>query len=202
MYCPFVKNRHGEKAQLASLECQMRWLKLGGLILISLNGQPIAGSLVVNTGKICHGIEQGILHSDLNLIKNGAIALIFWCCILWAKEQGIAEFDLGGSHAQCSNGAFSFKAMWGARVVPHLLNSRPSWTFLSDQFPDTLRQRLNQIGMICEIDGKFYCMYIPVGSKEVMGKHIKKAFKDGLDGVALVQPGFTQLVTTIPSSEL
>jgi hypothetical protein len=193
MYLPFIEGRHAELARLSSFENHKHWIKQGGLVLVYQNDRPIGGSLLSQSGKVCHLIEYGIMHCDLDLIKRGAISSVIWCSLLWAKEQGATQFDLGGSNPWCTNGTFRYKARWGARVMRHFLNSRPNWVFLSNQLPRLLCERINQIGMITEIDRKHFCLYIPTADEEFTNDQIQKALKSGLEGVAVVIPGSVQL---------
>ena len=134
-------------------------MKKGGLNSATENGLPVAGSICIRTGKICHGIEEGILHNDSELIKLGMNALLVWCTILWARDQGSKYLHLGSSHAWCENGAFDFKAGWGAKVVRRK-KIYPNWYFASDNLPDSLGRIFNQINFICENNDKFYALYI------------------------------------------
>jgi hypothetical protein len=194
MYLPSVKRRHAEMAKLSSFQDHKCWLKHGGLLLVSQNDGPIGGSIIAQSSKVCRGIEYGILHCDSALMKKGAASLVIWCSLLWAKEQCATQFDLGGSDPWCSSGIFQYKSRWGARVERHVLNSRPIWIFLSNQLPESLRKRINQIGMVSELDGKHYRVYIPAVNEELRNDKIQEALKRGLEGVAVVQPGFVHAV--------
>ena len=196
MYLPFIKERHAEMARVSSFEDHERWLKDGGgLILVSQNDRPIGGSIVIQSSKVCRFLEYGILHCDLDLIKKGAVSVVTWCALLWAKAQCATQFDLGGSEPWCSNGTFQYKSRWGARVERHVLNSRPNRIFLSNQLPESLRKRINQTGMISEIDGKHYRVYVPALNEESRNDQIQEALRRGLEGVAVVQPGCVRAVT-------
>lgn len=201
MYLPFIRKRHGEMADISSLEDHAQWLKHGGVILVSVNDRPIGGSIVTQSSEVCHFIEYGIFQGDLDLIKKGMVSVVIWCSLLWAREQGATQFDLGGSDPCCSNGTFQYKSRWGARVERHVLNSRPNWVFLSNQLPESLRKRINQVGMISEIDGKHYSIYLPEVNEKLGNDQTKKALKSSLDGVAVVQKGSVQLVTALHESQ-
>jgi len=202
MYLPFITKRHAEMANLSSFEDHKRWLKHGGLILVSQNDKLIGGSLVTQSGEVCHFIEYGILNCDLDLIKNGAVSLVVWCSIQWAKAQGAMQFDLGGSRPWCSNGTFQYKSKWGAHVEGHVLNSRPNWIFSSNRLPDSLRERINQIGIISELNGRFYCVYFPAGGEEFMDDRIQDAIKNGLNGILKLQKDSIQICTSQSISEM
>ena len=192
---PFIGERHGETALLSSLEDHNRWLKYGELILVSLDDGPIGGAIVTRSGSVCHFIEYGILHGDIDLLKKGAVSLVIWCCLQWAKEQGATQFDLGGTKPWCSDSIFHYKSKWGARVERHALNSRLNRIFLSNRLPESLRERINQIGMISEVDGKHYCVYVPAMNEELGDDQIQETQRRGLDGVVVIRSEPIHLVT-------
>jgi hypothetical protein len=201
MYLPFIRARHGEQASICPMSDQLRrWFKLGGLVLVTQNDQPVAGTLVIRTGKLCHGIEMGVLHNDAELFNLGVIALIQWSTILWSHSQGAKQLNLGGSHAWCSNGSFDFKAQWGARVVKW---DKPTlhWYFHSNHLPASLLAKLNQIGYISEHQGKFYYTYIPTEASENLEEKLLEASMHGLSGVALVQDGSTEYLMEAVTSK-
>jgi len=156
MYLPFIKARHGAQALIAPIEDQRkRWLSKGGLLLVTQHDRPVAGSLLYRTGEMWHGIEEGILHNDPALMQLGINAILVWSTILWSHGQGAKYLSLGGSHAWCENGPFDFKKQWGAQVVRRN-KIHPVWTFLSESLPDSLKDRLNQIRFLHEMNDRFY----------------------------------------------
>ena len=195
MYVPFIGGRHGETAHLSSLEDHERWLKYGGLILVSLNEELIGGAIVTRSGEMCHFIEYGILHGDSELLKKGAVSLVVWSCLQWAKEQGAERFDLGGSQPWCSHGILQYKSKWGARVEQFRLGSRPKRTYLSNRLPESLRERINEIGWVSEAGGKHYCVNIPAGNEELDDDRVQEALRRGLDGSVIIRPGSVHLIT-------
>jgi hypothetical protein len=201
MYLPFVQTRHGEKALTSPYQdIYTRWFKFGGLLLVTRNHQPVAGSLVLFAGDVSQGIEMGILHNDPQLIYEGINAIMVWSTILWSHQQGARRLDLGASHAWCENGSFDFKALWGARVARRG-KITPDWTFSCSQPPESLRQRLNQIGKICRVDGKYYRAYLPGLDESNLEENIQEALQHGLAGIAVVKPGAVQVVTSPPAQE-
>jgi hypothetical protein len=194
MYLPYIKSRHQELANLCSIEDHERWLPHGGLIMVSRNGDLVGGSLITISNRICQGIEMGILQCDPELIRSGANSLIVWSNLLYSKEQGASKLILGGSHPYCSKGYFRYKARWGARVKRHELNSRPNWVFLSNQFDDSLREHINQKGLISESSGRFYRTFIPDHNNSVTDELKQDASKSGLEGLAVIRPGGVQFL--------
>lgn len=196
MYLPFVQARHGEHALIVPMKDQRdRWFKPGGLILVTKDDKPVAGSLVIRTGKMAFGIEMGVLNCDPGLLEAGVIAFLQWGTILWCYEKGVRHLNLGGSKAYCANGSFDSKAKWGARVVKQK-RITSHWYFMSDDLPDSLRAEINRIGVISENKKNYYRTYLAEENHKDLEDRIKDALEDGLSGLALVQNGSTQYLTT------
>ncbi len=193
MYLPFMQDRHGEKALTSTFQDQYdRWFKKSGLIVVTRNGQPVAGELIYRAGDVCMGIEMGVLHSDIELIKLGINSLMAWSTILWCHQQKLRYYNLGSSHGWCENGPFVFKALWKAKVVRRK-RLHPIWTLMAQDLPETLQARINEAGFIAEAGGKFYRALLaketPEG--EPPADALLHASRRGLAGLALVTPGKT-----------
>ncbi len=141
------------------------------------------------------GIEMGVLHSDMELIKLGINSLMAWSTILWCHQQKLRYYNLGSSHGWCENGPFIFKALWKAKVA-HRKRLHPVWTFMAQDLPETLWTRINEAGFIAEAGGKFYRVLLaketPEGENHADA--LLHASRRGLDGLALVTPEKTAYI--------
>jgi hypothetical protein len=203
MYLPFIQGRHGPKAEIMSFDEQNRsWFSKGGLILVTRHSQPVAGALCIRTADMVHGIQEGVLHNDPELIKQGANAIVVWSTLAWSHQQGAQYLNLGASRAWCENPIFDFKAAWGAQVrrCRRIYRNR---LFLSQDLPMSLCQRLNQIRFLSEFDGKFYSLWLTKDETAdltaLVGDEAGEAERHGLAGVAVVGPGRT---TLLPASQV
>ncbi|NMC80568.1 MAG: GNAT family N-acetyltransferase [Chloroflexi bacterium] len=200
MYLPFMQDRHGEKALTSTFQDQYdRWFKKSGLIMVTRNGQPVAGELIYRAGDVCMGIEMGVLHSDMELIKLGINSLVAWSTILWCHQQKLRYYNLGSSHGWCENGPFIFKALWKAKVVRRK-RLHPVWTFMAQDLPETLRTRMNEAGFIAEAGGKFYRALLAEEPPacESYARTLIHTTRKGLAGLALVTPGKTTYIEGHP----
>lgn len=192
MYIPFVTARYGSRALTSTMQDQFKWWFVpGGLIMATKNGQPIGGTLVIQTGKVCHGIEQGVLHNDPALIQQGINAYLVWATLQWAKQRSARWVSFGGSHGWVSNGPFNFKAQWNPKVIRRKA-IYPVWTLMGEQISPALRDKLNAFGPIHEHDGGFYQVFLSDGSGVVapgLAELASEACKKGLSGIVLVTPG-------------
>lgn len=192
MYVPFVKARHGERALVSPYADQFhRWFKRGGLLMITLNDQPVAGLVCFARGETCYAIEGGVLDSDSSQIQQGMNSLTLWASIRWASEQGARFLSMGHSAARRSNGAFSYKQRWRA-IVGRQSRVQCVWTLLAEELPESLRRRVDEIGFISDIAGKFYGVLIQTNGTSSnagdMEREARDACDQGLSGIVHVSP--------------
>ncbi len=195
MYLPFVRSRHGERALVAPYSVQWDfWLASGrgGVVLITRDGQPVAGTICHLTHDICYGVEMGVLDADPVLQQQGINRYVVWCALEWGHAQGAKYCNMGGSHGWRSHGSFQQKAQWGPRVIH---SQRPSrhWTLLASDLPGPLRERINQLGFISEQEGAFYGVVVaerdPASTEKDLDRQIAEAKKQGLAGLMEITAG-------------
>lgn len=191
MYLPFVTGRHGNSAIVTPYSQQYQRFRKGGLLLITRNGEPVAGSLCYVVGQICYGSEYGVVDNDPNLIQQGIGTLVIWYTLLWAHKQGCVFLSLGGTRSWCSNGSFEYKLKWRPTVM-RLNEIYSTWTFLAQKLSPALEERLNQIGFISEIQGDFYRVLVKSDSQkmdtESLERELTRARHQGLAGLAIISP--------------
>jgi hypothetical protein len=198
MYIPFIKTRHGDLALVASYQDQwQRWFTRGGLVLVTQNDKPVAGMLGYLAGDTFFDVEAGILEADPHLFQQGINAFLIWCAMVWAHDKGAKILDMGGTHAWRSNGSFTFKQGWGARVVRRR-KIYGTWTFLAQNLSPALRDHINRLGFISEIGGKFYGILLSAGTAFAEETYIRKellaAQQQGLAGLAVVLPNAKMII--------
>jgi hypothetical protein len=192
MYVPFVRARHGERAIIAPYAEQFnRWFKRGGLLLVTLGDEPVAGVLCYAGGETCYAVEGGVLDNDAGQIQQGLNSLIVWAAMRWARERGARFLSMGHSAARRSNGAFGYKQRWRA-IVRRQRRIHCVWTLLAEALPESLRRRLNEIGFISDITGKFYGVLIQPNGTSLNAAEMERDARDardqGLSGIVLVSP--------------
>jgi hypothetical protein len=189
MYLPYVKARHGHLSLTASRHHQKRWFDRGGLVLVTQDDKPVAGLLCHMCNGTFFDLERGVLEADCRLFKQGIGTMITWHAMNWAHDQGAKLYDMGGSHAWTSNGSFTSKRRWGARVVSRR-RIYGEWTFLLQDLPPSLQAYLNDLGFIGEIGGAFYRVWLSNGSDSIAEDDLKaqllSANEYGLDGLLVV----------------
>ncbi|MDW8068903.1 MAG: GNAT family N-acetyltransferase [Anaerolineae bacterium] len=191
MYLPFVTGRHGKSAIVTPYSQQFQRFRKGGVLLITRNGEPVAGSLCYVAGQICYGSEYGVIDNDPDLIQQGIGTLVIWYTLLWAHKQRCLFLSLGGTRSWCSNGSFEYKLKWQPTVT-RLNEIYSTWTFLAQRLSPALEEHLNQIGFICEIRERFYRVLVKSNSqkmdKEFLDRELARARHQGLAGLAIIAP--------------
>ena len=190
MYLPFVEKRHGDLAMITPYQDQWRrWFTRGGLVLATLHDTPVAGMLCYIAHRTCFCVEGGIAEADPHLFEQGMNAVNIWYAISWAYSQGAKTFDLGGTHAWCSNGSFFFKRRWGARVVRRK-RIYGKWVFLAQDLSPALRDHINRLGFISEADDGFYAVCLHTDSSPAAEADVDEQLLTvkgrGLEGLAVV----------------
>jgi hypothetical protein len=186
MYRPLVSERHGQLASVARYPKQYeQFFSKGGLIQILDKGRPVAGSICLVNGDTCHAIEAGVLDADRELIQRGVNVFMMWCVMVWGAKHGARILNLGGTRPFTSDGVFEFKRGCGARVAQR---QRPYsvFSFRASAIRPELAKRINELGVICEIDDGFGVVRVlDHASSWAVQKvaDIDEAGKSGLEGV-------------------
>jgi len=190
MYLPYIKERHGQRALVASYQDQWhRWFSKGGLVVITQNKRPVGGLICYIKGNICFAVEVGVLNSDPDLLKQGIKISADWFAINWAYQQGAKIYDMGGTRSWCSDGVFTAKSRWRSKVIRRK-RIYGSLTFLVQNPSPSLQEYINKLAFISEIDGKFRVVRIESAPNSITDANVDKELstikKQGLDGLVVV----------------
>jgi hypothetical protein len=199
MYLPYITGRHtGRSLDLCCYDLLFRYFKEGVLILAKLHGEPIAGGILKPSGDQIMALEMGVLDGLYERVKQGSNAALWWFELLWAHKLGARVFVLGTSFALTSNGPFNFKRQWGTRVarVPY---NHDNWSFFGKDLSSQLREYLSELGLITEVDGKYYqvLLHIPSGpdSEAKLANQLFHLSRCGIVGMMLISAeGEKQLI--------
>lgn len=195
LYLPFVRSRHGERAQIAPYPFQWDfWIEGagGGLLLVTQGGKTVGGAVCLVVDKICYGIELGVLDANETLMKQGIYVYLLWCVAEWGQAQGAQFYNMGGAKAWRCNGSYQFKAKWKPRVT------RRKWTtqqfiFAADRLPPLLKEKINACGFICEVDDGCYSLLLEKAGfnlpESALAEMVSSTQKEGLHGVCVLAPG-------------
>jgi hypothetical protein len=200
IYVPAMEQRHGELGILTSYESCRRVFRLGGLLLVMLDGQPVAGKLCYCRNGIGYGGDVGVSVKDPKYLKEGVHAIVDWYFLLWAYEQGATAVHMGGTRSWYSDGVFLYKSRWGAKAGRRA-KIYSEWTMLSRSVPKPLQERMNDIGFVTEIDGRFFGICLADDPSSLSTADISERLSTMetrcLDGFAIISPSAEPVIHEI-----
>jgi hypothetical protein len=118
MYEPYLAARHGERAVRKAPSRVRRQFRRGALLLIQQQGAPVAGATVIVDGTVLRSGVLGMVEGSEGLLKRGVISALYLFGAEYARQRGLGQFNLGGSHPSLADGVLVHKCGWGARIVP------------------------------------------------------------------------------------
>jgi len=190
MYVPHITNRHQDWAIVEPYQTKLDFFRQGGLILVKLGDQPVAGALCCSMDRVCVPGSLGIYEGDVDLVRQGAIIALYWAIIDWAHQNHLRWVDFGMTRPRLHDGVFHFKQQWGMRIGRDDL-THTRWVFLCHGLKPALVHFLNEQGFIAEVDGGY--RRVVLTSNEVQPTHEeflgeeKTARKAGLDGLLVLK---------------
>lgn len=114
MFVPYTIARFGNLAVIDSYE-QIKGLFKGGfLMLITRNGERIAGVLCrADKHKLTY-FRAGVINGDEEILDCGAMVAAYYYMVDYAVKNGLQELDALGSKPFLNDGVYRYKASWGA----------------------------------------------------------------------------------------
>jgi len=122
MYLPYVRQNHGSRAFVATLEELRREATKGAeLLLVEQDGKTVAGVyLGIHDSERIDALELGVSGGDHGLVKMGALAAIYYYALVHAAEGRYARLFLGGARPFLNDGPLQYKKKWGLRITGRL----------------------------------------------------------------------------------
>jgi hypothetical protein len=114
MYVPFSRTRHGELVFMRTphdLRYRLRW---GGILWMLRDGQRVAGMQFEQHRQTLDLLALGTVNGDLALVRDGAIAALYYHVIRLARELGCTIVDFRGSRPSLHDGLLRYKSKWGS----------------------------------------------------------------------------------------
>jgi Acetyltransferase (GNAT) domain len=198
VYAPFTRRRYGARTLPTPYEVLTKLRSRGGVIFVTADGRDVGGVLCHMSDGICYIVEEGFIDEPDKYWKEGGTTILMWFALQWAYEQGATAFHAGGTRGWHSDGVFWFKSQWGARVQRRS-GIYPEWRLLAEDAPAPLRDQLNGIGFLVEVDGRYYGVHI--GDDALPSEQhqlVRTAARRRLDGVLFVSPSRQMTITPDP----
>ncbi len=142
-YVPFSHGRHGELTFIRTDLDLRRRVRHGGILWLQRGGRRVAGILFEVKEHTVDLLALGTLAGNLDLVKEGAIAALYYFIIDMAQKRGCRVVDFRGSRPTLADGLLRYKSKWGAVLYDktdsyHDLFVR--WSRASDSVKEFLSQ--------------------------------------------------------------
>jgi hypothetical protein len=119
MYVPHIRRAHGPAALLMGYDQMMSRTRRGEgeLVLISRDGQPVAGSFIVYDAGKPRLFSEGVLHSNKDYLRMGAGTALYLYSFDHLRRRGFRWVNMGRSRAFLSDGVLYFKERFGVELT-------------------------------------------------------------------------------------
>jgi len=113
MFIPYITKTYGRTAQLMSYEQMKEHEGQSELMLVTKDGEPLAGQILVyehdRVRCWCLGVKDG----NRDYVKMGAQAALYLFNIQYLSDRGYKAMHVGTSRAFLRDGVLQFKNKWG-----------------------------------------------------------------------------------------
>ena len=118
VYLPFTRNRHGDLTFVRNPQDLQRRLRRGGILWVHRDGQRVGGMLFEHRKpkQTLDLLALGTVNGDLELIKKGVIAALYYFVIQLAGQLGCTIVDFRGTRPSLSDGLLRYKRKWGVTL--------------------------------------------------------------------------------------
>ena len=115
-YLPFTHGRHGELASARTPEDLRRRMQRGGILWMQRAGRRVAAILFEVKGHAVDLLALGTLQGNHELVREGAIAALYYFAIDLARTRGCTIVDFKGSRPSLCDGLLRYKSKWGVTL--------------------------------------------------------------------------------------
>lgn len=117
MYLPHITKVHGNEAFIMNYDFMKKEFKNCDLLLIKKEKEYVAGILLAYTKKGSRLWSLGVKDGNLNYVRDGAIAAVFYYSVLYLLEKGCKIVNFGASRAFLKDGVLQYKKKWGLKII-------------------------------------------------------------------------------------
>jgi hypothetical protein len=123
MYLPYITRTFGDHAFLMQYEELQAALPNCELLLITQDGQDIAGSIIIYEQGRPRGWSVGVKDGDSRWVKAGGLSAIQYLRARYLRSRGFTQLHQGASRPFLDDGALRFKRKLGMALV----DRAPKW---------------------------------------------------------------------------
>jgi hypothetical protein len=123
MYLPYITRIYGDHAFLMQYEELQAALPNCELLLITQDGQDIAGSIIIYEHGRPRGWSVGVKDGDSRWVKAGGLSAIQFLRARYLRSRGFTQLHQGASRPFLNDGALRYKRKLGMALV----DRTPNW---------------------------------------------------------------------------
>lgn len=118
MFLPHISKRFGDLSEIEPYEEMKEYFLKGFLLLVTKNGEALAGSLCHIEDGVLLFRRVGVLDGDDTHIEGGAQMALYYFQLKYAQENALRAVDMMMSAPFLNDGVYRNKREWGATVFP------------------------------------------------------------------------------------
>lgn len=115
-YLPLSNARYGELLVVRPAHDFRHRVRRGGILWVRRDKQCVAALLFEEKEGTLDSLAVGSLNGDPRLMKEGAIAALYYFIIELARMRGCRTVDFRGSRPSLRDGVLRYKSKWGATL--------------------------------------------------------------------------------------
>ncbi len=116
MYLRYISKRFGKLALLGGFRSMKLIFEKGQLLLVKQGKEHVSGNIIVEYNESAFSSSFGIKDGNIEYLKQGALAAVYYFTILWTKERGHEWCDFGHCRPFFNDGVFCYKKKWGMEI--------------------------------------------------------------------------------------
>ena len=116
IYLPSMRARHGKVAHPRAFREAYQDFRRGWLFLIKRDGICVSGGLGTSQQGVLNFELIGVLNGDMQLMRERALAAVYYARIKWAHQMGYKAVNMGTCLPFLEGGLFRYKRKWGTAI--------------------------------------------------------------------------------------
>ncbi len=112
MHLPFVRVVHGSSAVVIDYEVVKQEFRRCDLVFVKKGEERLAGALIRYSKSRADLWFLGVKNGDLQYVKDGVLAALYYFPLLYLQSKGVLSVDLGPSRAFLKHGVLQYKKKW------------------------------------------------------------------------------------------
>ncbi len=164
-YLPLSKVRYQELLVMRPADDLRRRARRGGIVWNQREGQAVSALLFETKGRSLDVLAVGARDGDLTLVKEGAIAALYYFVVGMACNEGYRTIDFRGSRPALTDGVLRYKSKWGASLYDKT-DSYHDLFIRWGQAPDVAMDFLSHTPLIFRESGGFSALLGNAGPNE------------------------------------